>query len=84
MALSLRLDQETEVALRQHLQRTGLTQSSFVREAIREKLARSSPEASTPYQLGESLFGRCASGDSGRSQHRKTLNRERLDAKHRR
>lgn len=84
MALSLRLDQETQEALRQHLERAGTTQSAFVREAIREKLARSSPEASTPYQLGEPLFGRYASGDTNRSQARKTLIRERLGAKHRR
>ena len=84
MALSIRLDQETEVALRQYLDRAGTTQSAFVREAIREKLARSSPNESTPYRLGESVFGRYASGDSDRSQNRKALIRERLSEKHRR
>jgi len=84
MALSIRLDPRTQEALRQHLEQAGVTQSSFVREAIREKLARYAPEASTPYQLGEPLFGRYASGDANRSQQRKTLIRERLGAKHRR
>ncbi|MEA3642047.1 MAG: ribbon-helix-helix protein, CopG family [Lamprobacter sp.] len=84
MTLSIRLDQQTQEALRQHLEQSGVTQSTFVREAIREKLARYAPEASTPYQLGEPLFGRYASGETNRSQQRKALIRERLDAKHRR
>lgn len=84
MALSIRLDRETEVALRQYLELEDITQSDFVREAIREKLARASPNESTPYRLGESLFGRYASGDSDRSENRKTLIRERLGDKYRR
>lgn len=84
MALSIRLDRETEMALRQYLDLANTTQSAFVREAIREKLARASPDESTPYRLGESLFGRYASGDSDRAQNRKALIRERLGDKHRR
>ncbi|MBK5970008.1 MULTISPECIES: ribbon-helix-helix protein, CopG family [Thiorhodovibrio] len=84
MSISIRLDQETETALHQHLRQAGKTQSAFVREAIREKLARYLPDASTPYQLGEPLFGRYASGESGRSAGRKALIRERLGEKHQR
>jgi predicted DNA-binding protein len=82
MSLSIRLDQDTETALQQHVQRVGITRSAFVREAIREKLAKHS-QTSTPYQLGASLFGRHASGDNDRSLNRKSLLRERFDAKHR-
>lgn len=83
MTISIRLDQETEAALRRRLAGEGMPVSEFIREAIREKLARGPDEAS-PYAIGESLFGRYSSGETDRSQRRKELLRERLHAKHRR
>ena len=83
MTISIRLDHETETALRQRLEHDGLALSDFVRAAIREKLAQTDENAS-PYQLGESLFGRYSSGEQDRSLRRKELLRERLHAKHRR
>lgn len=83
MTISIRLDHDTETALRRRLEHDGLALSDFVRAAIREKLARSAEDTSA-YQLGESLFGRYSSGEQDRSQRRKELLRERLHAKHRR
>jgi predicted DNA-binding protein len=83
MTISIRLDPDTEDALRRHLAAEGVALSAFVREAIRDKLAHAE-EPSTPYATGAALFGRFASGDSDRSTRRKALIRERVDAKHRR
>lgn len=83
MTISIRLDPETETALRRRLEVDRVPLSAFVREAIQEKLARGAGEAS-PYSLGEPLFGRYASGETDRSLRRKELIRERLHAKHRR
>jgi predicted DNA-binding protein len=83
MTISIRLDPDTENSLRRHLAAAGTPLSTFVREAIRDKLARVE-EPPTPYLAGEALFGRHASGDTDRSVRRKALIRERIHAKHRR
>lgn len=80
MSISLRLDPDIETELRLRLQREHRNLSEFLREAIREKLER---EAQTPYQIGEPLFGRYASGDGNRSERRKDLIREKIHARHR-
>jgi hypothetical protein len=82
MTISIRLDPETEHVLRRQLEAAGVPLSAFVREAIREKLERDAAQP-TPYEIGEPLFGRWASGDDDRSLRRKALIRERLRAKHR-
>lgn len=83
MTISIRLDPETEVELRRLLVAQCMPLSDFVRDAIREKLSRSELPA-TPYGIGESLFGRYASGDTDRSVRRKELLRDRLREVHRR
>ena len=83
MTISIRLDEQTEMALRQRLSEDGVPLSEFVREAIREKLARGTAKES-PYELGRALFGRYSSGATDRSTHRKQIVRERLSEKHRR
>ena len=80
-SISIRLDPETERELRQRLQYEGASLSEFVRDAIREKLAKSEPELG-PYELGESLFGRYASGDTDRSSRRKELIRSKSHEKY--
>ena len=82
MPLSIRLDSELEAELRLRLQREGAALSDFVRDAIREKLAKE-PQTSSPYDLGKHLFGRYGSGDPQRSARRKALLREKIHAKHR-
>ncbi len=83
MTISVRLDPETENSLREHLRRDRISLSEFVRDAAREKLARY-VKPLTPYEIGEPLFGRYASGDANRSSSRKRLLREKIGAKHRR
>ena len=83
MTVSLRLDDAMEAELRRRLARDGTPLSDFIRQAIHEKLARDR-ESSDPYTLGQPFFGRHASGEQDRSQRRKQIVRERIDAKHRR
>lgn len=83
MSISVRLDQELEQALRIQAARAEVAISDFIREAIKEKLARMDSAAS-PYELGKDSFGKYSSGQSELSAHRKKLIRERLHAQHRR
>jgi len=83
MTISVRLDPETENSLREHLRHDRISLSEFIRDAVREKLARNEKPL-TPYEIGEPLFGRYASGDTDRSSARKQLLREKIGAKHRR
>lgn len=83
MSISIRLDPETEGKLRQRLDAQGIPLSRFVREAIREKLARTDTQDS-PFALGEHLFGRHHSGEADCSVRRKALLRERFNGRHRR
>ena len=83
MGLSVRLDKSIEEMLRQRLRSEGVSLSDFIREAIREKLARTEEEPD-PFVLGEALFGCFASGRDDLSVNRKRLLREKLHAQHRR
>jgi Arc/MetJ-type ribon-helix-helix transcriptional regulator len=84
MGISIRIDPETETALRRRLSAEGVSLSDFVREAIREKLEKDEHGQATPFTVGEPLFGRYASGEQDRSVRRKALIRERVHAKRRR
>jgi plasmid stability protein len=83
MSISVRLDKELEQALRIQAARAEVAISDFIREAIKEKLARMESAAS-PYELGKDSFGKYSSGQSELSANRKKLIRERLHAQHRR
>lgn len=83
MSLSIRLDKTLEESLRRRLQAEHISLSDFIRDAIREKLAKDEGKTS-PYALGQDLFGRYASGRDDLSTNRKALLREKLNAKHRR
>ncbi|MEZ5453659.1 MAG: ribbon-helix-helix protein, CopG family [Thiothrix sp.] len=83
MSLSIRLDKTLEESLRRRLQAEHISLSDFIRDAIREKLAKDDGQ-NNPYALGQHLFGRYASGRDDLSSNRKALLREKLNAKHRR
>lgn len=83
MSISVRLSQDIENALRQKLRQEGIPLSEFVRQAIIEKLENFSTETD-PYTLGKSVFGRHQSGDTDRSQQRKSIVKSRLHEKYRR
>lgn len=82
MTISIRLDKSTEESLRRRLQAENVSLSDFVREAIREKLAKE--DRPSPYELGKHLFGLHGSGRSDLSQNRKAILKEKLLEKHRR
>ena len=67
--------------LRDYLRHEGGSLSTFVRGAIRAKLAQTG-EPETPYAVGERLFGRYASGRTDGSQKRKQILREKFGEKH--
>ena len=83
MSISVRLDKTLEQALRMQAARAEVAVSDFIREAIKEKLARTE-SAVTPYELGKDSFGKYSSDQSELSANRKRLIRERLHAQHRR
>ena len=60
-----------------------LSNLAGIRDAIREKLAGYDNQLS-PYELGKNLFGCYSSGRDDLSINRKTLLREKLNAKYRR
>jgi Arc/MetJ-type ribon-helix-helix transcriptional regulator len=82
VTISIRLDPETEATLRRQIVSRGLPLSEFVRDAIREKLAQADAP-STPYAIGEALFGRHASGNMDLSARRKELLRDKFSDRHR-
>ncbi|MFO1431628.1 MAG: CopG family transcriptional regulator [Candidatus Competibacteraceae bacterium] len=83
MSISVHLDKELEQTLRIQAARAEVAISDFIREAIKEKLARME-SAVSPYELGKDSFGKYSSGQSELSANRKKLIRERLHAQHRR
>jgi predicted DNA-binding protein len=77
--ITLRLDEKLE----QHIQNTakmlGVTKSDLIRKSITEYLNRL--DTPTPWVLGESLFGRHASGQNNLSTDRKSLVKAKIRAK---
>jgi RHH-type transcriptional regulator, rel operon repressor / antitoxin RelB len=77
--ITLRLDSELE----QHIQNTakmlGVTKSELIRKSISEYLAKLN--APTPWELGEPVFGRFASGRDNLSTDRKSLLKAKIRAK---
>jgi predicted DNA-binding protein len=77
--ITLRIDEKLE----QHIQNTakmlGVTKSDLIRKSITEYLDRL--DTPTPWALGESLFGRHASGQNNLSTDRKSLVKAKIRAK---
>jgi Arc/MetJ-type ribon-helix-helix transcriptional regulator len=84
MKITIELPANLEAALRAHLDRRGVSVSTFVRDAIAEKLEREPEARSTPYEVGKDLFGKHGSGRSDLSSNRKAIMGEMLRARHRR
>ncbi len=83
MTISIRLDKSTEHRLRAQIRSQSATLSSYVREAILEKIERDKARKPDAYTLGESLFGRYNSQHSDLSTRRKAILKEKLRAKYR-
>jgi hypothetical protein len=84
MTITIRLPTKLEALLRARLDKRRAGLSTFVRDAIAEKLEREPAVAPSAYDLGKDLFGRHGSGRRDLSSHRKAILDETLRAKHRR
>jgi hypothetical protein len=80
MAISVRLDEETEQGLERVAAAQGLSKSELIRRCLTEYLSRQAARPSA-WQLGADLFGRVGSGRSDRSENRQQLVRESLHAR---
>jgi len=80
MALSLRLDRDTERELGRYARLGGVSKSRLVRSLITEYVAGQSGTLS-PWELGKGVFGRAGSGRGDLSLNRKSLLKEKLRAR---
>ena len=79
--ISLRLPSEIERRLAALARTEGKTKSDIIKASILEYLD-GHPAGQTPYDLGKDLFGRHSSGQSDRSENRKTYGLARSREKH--
>lgn len=76
--ITLRLDQQLEQEIQNAASMLGVTKSEFIRKSITAYLA--AQNAPTPWDIGESLFGRHASGKDNLSTDRKALIKAKIQA----
>ena len=77
MAVTVRLDKDTEAKLRRLIDQQGGSFSAFARAAIAEKLAREGT-VPTPYELGKRLFGRDRCGPPDLAANHKRYFKEKM------
>lgn len=79
--INVRLDIETEKALKQYAEAHDMTKSSVVKEALAQYLSKKEV-AQNPFTLGEDLFGVGSSGSSNLSKSYKERLKQKLNEKH--
>ncbi len=77
--ITLRLDPELEQTINLVAYRLGISKSELVRKSITDFLAKL--EKPSPWELGNDLFGKYASGRNDLSTNRKELLKEKIQAK---
>ena len=77
--ITLRLDHKLEQHIQNAAKMLGVTKSVLIRKSITEYLAKLNTP--TPWELGESVFGRYASGQDNLSTDRKSLIKIKIQAK---
>jgi hypothetical protein len=77
--ITLRLDPELEQIINLTAYQLGISKSELIRKSISAFLAKL--EKPSPWELGNELFGKYASGRHDLSQNRKTLLKEKIQAK---
>jgi hypothetical protein len=80
MTISLRLNSETEHELTRYAQKAGKSKSELIRSLIAEFMNMKKINNNS-WELGKELFGRYGSGKGDLSINRKSLLREKLNAK---
>jgi len=81
MTLSVRLSPEEEILLEQTAQQLGRSKSDLARQAVHELCQKLIREVSSPYSLGEDLFGAGKLADAPSDPMKKQI-WEKLRAKH--
>ena len=77
--ITLRLDFELEQNINNIAQKMGLTKSELIRKSIIAFIEKR--EKSSPWELGNDLFGKYSSDKSNLSLDRKALAKEKIIAK---
>lgn len=77
--ITLRLDEKLEHHIQNTAKMLGITKSDLIRKSITEYLTKLNTP--TPWELGESLFGRHTSGQGNLSMDRKSLVKAKIQAK---
>ncbi|MEQ8471124.1 MAG: CopG family transcriptional regulator [Marinoscillum sp.] len=79
--LNVRLDDNTEKALKKYASEHDMTKSSVVKEALVAYLSKKENDQH-PYALGADLFGAAASGSTDLSSTYKSRLKQKLNEKH--
>ena len=77
--ITLRLDPQLEQTINSVAYQMGVSKSELIRKSITDYLVNL--EKPSPWELGTDLFGKYASGQHNLSKDRKTLIKEKINAK---
>ncbi len=80
--ITLRLDQTLETEIQTTAAMLGLSKSELIRVSVTEFIQKQ--KRPDPWDLGNDLFGKYASGDGNLSVNRKAIMKEKIKAKHKR
>ncbi len=77
--ITLRLDPKLERTINDVAHRLGLSKSELIRKSVTEYINKL--EKPSPWELGNDIFGKYASGQDNLSKDRKALFKEKIRAK---
>ncbi len=77
--ITLRLDPKLERTINDVAHRLGLSKSELIRKSVTEYINKL--EKPSPWELGNDIFGKYASGQDNLSKDRKALLKEKIRAK---
>jgi hypothetical protein len=80
MSISLRLDSKLERKLNDYAKITGKAKSELIRDLVSEFFDKESKNL-TPWELGKNVFGLEGSGRGDLSRDRKSILKEKLNAR---
>ena len=77
--ITLRLDPKLEKTINETAYKLGISKSELIRKSVTEYIDRL--EKPSPWELGNDVFGKYASGKDNLSKDRKTLLKEKIKSK---